>query len=68
VAHQQRILITHGTFDPLIPLAMVREHVNILKTVGLKVEWHEFVKAHTIAGEPELEIIRKFILNCYESR
>jgi len=61
VAFQQRLLITHGTLDPLVPFAVSREHVNILKAAGLHVEWHEFVKPHTIAGEDELEVIRKFV-------
>jgi phospholipase/carboxylesterase len=61
VAFQQRLLITHGTLDPLVPFAVTREHVNILKAAGLHVEWHEFVKPHTIAGENELEVIRKFV-------
>ena len=61
VAFRQRVLITHGTLDPLIPFAIVREQVNLLKSAGLHIEWHEFIKPHTIAGEPELEIIRNFI-------
>ena len=61
VAFEQRLLITHGTIDPMIPFAVVREQINLLKSAGLHVEWHEFVKAHTIAGEPELEVIRKFV-------
>jgi len=67
VANQQRILITHGTLDPMIPFALVREQINILKGAGLRIEWHEFVKAHTIAGEPELEVIRDFIRAGYEA-
>jgi predicted esterase len=35
--------------------------VNVLKSAGLQVEWHEFVKAHTIAGDQELEVIRDFV-------
>ena len=65
VAVQQRLLITHGTLDPIIPFAVTREQINMLKAVGLKVEWHEFVKAHTIAGEMELEIIRNFVVTGY---
>lgn len=61
VATQQRLLITHGTDDPIIPFAPVREQVNQLKAEGLHIEWHEFVKEHTIAGEDELEVIRAFI-------
>jgi phospholipase/carboxylesterase len=66
VAFQQRVLMTHGTLDPLIPFAVVREQANLLKSAGLRIEWHEFVKPHTIAGEPELEVIRNFVRSCFE--
>jgi predicted esterase len=62
VARQQRFLITHGTHDPLSPFALVREQINMLKAAGLNISWHEFMKAHTIAGEQESEVIRDFIL------
>ena len=65
MARQQRMLFTHGTQDPLVPFAEVREQVNLLKADGLRIEWHEFVKAHTIAGEEELELIRNFIVAGY---
>jgi len=65
VAKLQRFLITHGTDDPLIPFAAVREQIKLLKTGGLQIEWHEFAKAHTIAGETELAVIRDFVRACY---
>jgi len=68
VAFKQRLLLTHGTLDPLIPFALVREQVNALKAAGLHIEWHEFVKPHTIAGELELEVIRDFICVSYDGR
>ena len=61
VAARQRFLITHGTNDPIIPFADVREQINLLKSVGLHIAWHEFVKTHTIAGEEELRVIREFV-------
>lgn len=67
VALQQRLLLTHGTLDPMIPFAVVREQMNILKAAGLHIEWHEFVKPHTIAGEMELEVIRTFVRNGYRA-
>ncbi len=67
VALKQRLLLTHGTLDPMISFAVVREQVNILKAAGLQIEWHEFVKPHTIAGEMELEVIRKFVSNGYRA-
>jgi predicted esterase len=66
VAMQQRVLVTHGSMDPLIPFAQVREQIKQLKAAGLQIEWHEFAKAHTIAGEQELAVIRKFVEQGYK--
>lgn len=60
-ARQQRFLLTHGTRDPLLPIAPVREQVKLLQAAGLNVQWREFDKEHTIAGEEELGVIRGFI-------
>ena len=57
----QRVLVTHGMMDPLIPFAMVREQILALKRAGVRIEWHEFVKGHNIAGEAEISAIRDFI-------
>lgn len=65
VASQQRLLITHGTLDPIVPFARTREQVNLLKGAGLNVAWHEFVKPHTIAGQQELDVIRDFVAGGY---
>jgi phospholipase/carboxylesterase len=61
VAKDQRILMTHGTQDPLIPIEAVRKQVAVLQKRGIQIEWREFVKAHTIAGETELKVIRQFL-------
>lgn len=68
LAQKQRFLITHGTDDPLLPFAEVREQVNLLKAAGLNIEWHEFVKAHTIAGQAEIDVIRAFIEASYPEK
>jgi phospholipase/carboxylesterase len=60
-ARQQRILMTHGTGDPLVPIANVRPQIPLLKAAGINVEWREFAKDHTIAGEQELSLIRNFV-------
>jgi phospholipase/carboxylesterase len=65
VAFEQRLLITHGLFDPMVPFADTREQINLLKGAGLHVEWHEFPKPHTIAGELEMAVIRDFVRKCY---
>ncbi len=61
VARQQRLLVTHGTADPLIPFGVVREQINRLKAAGISIEWHEFPKVHTIAGEDEMAVVRNFL-------
>ncbi|MCI0744585.1 MAG: hypothetical protein L0Y58_04180 [Verrucomicrobia subdivision 3 bacterium] len=61
VAMQQRLLITHGTHDTMIPFAHTQPQIQTLKRAGLNIEWRELVKEHTIAGEEELEIIRRFV-------
>lgn len=66
LARQQRLLVTHGFMDPIIPFAGVRQQIQQLKDAGIHIEWHEFVKAHTIAGEQELRVIRDFIQAGYK--
>jgi phospholipase/carboxylesterase len=61
VARQQRLLLTHGTQDPLLRFDQVRREIAILEKAGLNIEFHAFAKAHTIAGEPELDVIRNFV-------
>ena len=61
VARQQRILITHGTKDPMVPFAKARPQMKMLEDAGLNLEFHSFEKAHTIAGEEELDLIRNFV-------
>ena len=67
VAKQQRLLINHGQFDPLIPFDPVKEQAQKLKANGLQVEWHEFPKAHTIYGHEEIAVIRDFVKAGYDS-
>ncbi len=65
VAFEQRYLLTHGTYDPLIPIAQARQQVRWLQAAGLRIEWHEFAKIHTIEGEAELAVIRAFVERCF---
>ncbi len=61
VAREQRFLVTHGTFDPVVPFEKTRPQIARLQAAGLGIEWREFAKPHTIAGEEELGAIRKFV-------
>jgi phospholipase/carboxylesterase len=61
VGFQQRLLMTHGTEDTMVTIDRVRRQIPVLKAAGLQIEWHEFAKAHTVAGEAELSVIRNFV-------
>jgi phospholipase/carboxylesterase len=61
MARQQRLLVTHGKFDELLPFEAVRDQIRTLKSAGLNIEWHEFAKGHTIQGEAEIAVIREFV-------
>jgi phospholipase/carboxylesterase len=61
VAREQRVLVTHGTLDPLLPLAASKRQIHQLQNAGINIAWHEFQKEHTIAGEEEITLIRDFI-------
>jgi phospholipase/carboxylesterase len=65
-AARQRFLLTHGTEDPLIPITRVRPQIDVLQRAGLQIDWREFVKGHTIAGEEEMSVVREFVRNSYE--
>ncbi|HEV7927765.1 MAG TPA: serine esterase [Verrucomicrobiae bacterium] len=64
-ARQQRFLITHGTRDPLIPIEQVRPQLEMLRQAGLRIDWREFVKAHTIDDALELSVLRDFVRDSY---
>jgi phospholipase/carboxylesterase len=62
IAKQQRLLMTHGLFDPLLSIEMVRPQVQLLQSRGIQIDWREFPKEHTIAGEAEIKVIRDFVV------
>jgi phospholipase/carboxylesterase len=68
VALQQRLLMTHGVRDPIVPIEKVRPQIPQLKAAGLNVEWREFPKAHTVYGEQELAVIREFVRAGYAEK
>lgn len=60
LAQEQRLFVTHGRQDPLIPFASVKAQMDQLRAGGWQLEWHEFNKPHTII-EDEVAEMRKFI-------
>jgi len=67
-AREQRLLITHGTFDQLIPFEKAQEQFQQLKSSGLNLEWVPFKKEHTIAGLEEIQVIQKFIRSVFDQK
>ncbi len=61
VAAEQSFLITHGTADPLLPLAQTKTQMEQLQAGGIRMQWEVFEKEHTIQGEAEVAVIRKFV-------
>ncbi len=63
-ARDQRVLVTHGRQDPLIPFANVRKQMELLRDGGVPVEWREFDKPHTILEE-EIVLLGEFIAKSF---
>ena len=55
--------MTHGTQDPLIPCAPVKEQVELMQRQGFNFTWQDYPKEHTIYGEVELQCFREFLEN-----
>jgi phospholipase/carboxylesterase len=60
-ARQQAWLVTHGSYDELLPIARTRAQMEQLRALGVPIEWHEFPKAHTIDPDHELALLRDWI-------
>jgi len=68
VAKSQRVLVTHGHFEQLLPFSEVQKQIRQLKTAGLNVAWREFPKEHTIYGAEEVSVIRDFVRAGYAGK
>lgn len=60
-AKAQRLLLSHGHFDTVLPFAVTKRQARQMKSAGLNVEWHEFPKDHSIYGQAEVDVIREFV-------
>ena len=61
VARNQKLLITHGTEDPLLPIDAARKEFEKLKGMGMQIDWREYDKVHTLDPYAEAEDIRRFL-------
>jgi phospholipase/carboxylesterase len=57
----QRILITHGRRDPLIPIQAVRAQKDQLLGLGVALRWKDYDKVHTLDATRELADIVAFL-------
>jgi phospholipase/carboxylesterase len=60
-ARKQKLLVTHGNADPMLPLEVSKKQVHALKGMGLQIDWREYTKEHTIDPRQELGDIRRFL-------
>lgn len=60
VAAQQDFLVTHGLRDPLLPFCATQAQMVRLKALGIRVEFREYDKDHTVLPE-ELRDIRAWL-------
>jgi phospholipase/carboxylesterase len=61
-ARSQKILVTHGTLDPMVPYAETLAQITALKGMGLQIEWKAYEKEHTIDPYQEMGHIREFLV------
>ena len=50
------IFYAHGTYDPMIPLAMATASRDRLRAFGYPVEWHEYPMQHAVCPEEMADI------------
>lgn len=61
-AKDQDFLLTHGRFDGLLPIDHSREQVRLLRDGhGLRMDWREYDKEHSLDPSRELPEIRAWI-------
>ena len=56
------IFMAHGQFDGVVPMTLGLKSREYLKTLGYKVEWHEYAMEHSVCAE-EVADIRQFLLS-----
>jgi phospholipase/carboxylesterase len=54
------ILMCHGRQDPVVPIGMGREALEVLRAQGYAVEWHEYPMQHEVCYE-ELDEIGRWL-------
>ncbi|MCH6549561.1 MAG: alpha/beta fold hydrolase [Proteobacteria bacterium] len=58
------VLMAHGSFDPMLPIAVGQHARDIMQKAGFDVQWHEFPMAHAVCAE-EIAEIRRWLLSIF---
>lgn len=58
------ILMAHGSFDPMLPIAAGQHARELMEKAGFKVQWHDYPMAHAVCGE-EIAEIRNWLIDVY---
>jgi len=61
------VFMAHGTFDPIVPLALGEGTRDVLRSRGLDVEWHTYPMPHSVCGE-EVRDLRAWLLRALPAR
>jgi len=60
VAREQKIWVSHGHRDDILPLERSKASVQRLRDLGMHIDWTEFDKDHTVDEREELPQIHDF--------
>lgn len=60
------IFMAHGSFDPMLPMAMGSQSRDLLESAGYAVEWHDYPMAHAVCAE-EIVDIHNWLSRIYQS-
>jgi len=58
------VFMAHGSFDPMLPMALGQQSCDTLEKAGYAVEWHDYPMAHAVCAE-EIADIRNWLLSVY---
>jgi phospholipase/carboxylesterase len=58
---QQHLLLTHGLYDGMLPIAAMRRVKDRLLAMGVPLDWREYAKDHGLDPHRELGDLRAFL-------
>ena len=59
------VLMAHGSFDPILPIAAGQHARDIMQKAGFTVQWHEYPMAHAVCAE-EIADIRRWLAHLFK--